>query len=172
MVRSIHLYLQFCDVNWMPRYKKGKPDLEKILKSLPQSLPNLQRLSIFIQGPITNYRTYSEVVSRITDVCYKLKSLKQVTVRLPRDNNYSYKGRPRHVAKVKQEIKTLLDDPDTPFTIVQPYYNTEQRCGDQADRETEYDCAWRIGTLYLGDERNSAVTETVNYAVFTEASDK
>ena len=162
-IRSLHIHFQFRELGpntllygaadalpcpWsLETFSTSSPSIAKAI----QSLPNLERLSVFIQGPLTTESTYRRILKSLRSIRHDMKSLNFMMVRFPRpfpDHGYQMRAQRRNqdprdlVEQVSRREKELNG-----FSIVQPLVELAQDVYDVADSDIESE--WRVGNIYM-----------------------
>jgi hypothetical protein len=166
-IRSIHYHWQFREPEYAKsRYPFDQDSLGMNLWLLnPTYMPQLDHLSIFIQGPLNLRETYRVVLSQISNLYAETASPppKSFTVRFPHPQLLNTPS-DMH----SQGLDKLLADPSIPFKIVRPTKSCQGTLADGLD--VGVDVGWRYGVLSLpteaGDEENQEAYMK-NYLVWT-----
>jgi len=165
-IRSLHIHFQFRELSQHGSLYAGADDLlcpwsietfttsassPSIARAI-QSLPNLERLSVFIQGPLTTESTYRRILWSLRSIRHDMKSLNFMMVRFPRPfPNHGYQMRttrwrnqdPRDLVEEVLRWEEELNG----FRIVQPTVELAQDVYDMADSDIESE--WRVGNIYM-----------------------
>lgn len=129
-------------------------------------MPQLEHVSIFVQGPLRYHETYEEIISMVKSTHTERASAlpKLLVLRLPHPMqpvlHHYYRGRDFH--------ETLRDP--TPFQIVMP---SEAPRRLLADTDVGADVGWRHGVVFLpSDEKKDGSSGFImrSYTVWTPMS--
>ncbi|KAF2649622.1 hypothetical protein K491DRAFT_762286 [Lophiostoma macrostomum CBS 122681] len=153
-IRSVHIHWQFREVKGRVLLG-GVGELGKSLQPLYR-LPNLENLSIFLQGPLADQLSYY-LLSDIFRYFHE-KTDKSFAARVPWPIPLA--GRDWEVDNVSWLVEKWAKE----MHIVQPPCRNEV---ERADRDTGFDTGWRVGTLLSVSQDGHHELETTNYAIYT-----
>ncbi|CAG5141526.1 uncharacterized protein ALTATR162_LOCUS961 [Alternaria atra] len=182
-VRSLHVHFQFRELNQHRRpleEQQGFPSPwslktfttcgnEPDIASAIGGFPDLESLSVFIQGPLTSEETYRQICGSLRSIQRDLRSLRFMMVRFPRPF-------PDEVVQLRAQydgqdpielVRRVLEKEEAEvrhgYRIVQPSLEPGQNAYDMADSDAE--SKWRVGTIYMQSSGEADGVATRNYAV-------
>ena len=180
-IRSLHIHFQFRELGQHQFLYAGADGLPSpwsietfttsgsspsIARAI-QSLPNLERLSVFIQGPLTTEITYQRIRWSLRSIRHDMKSLNFMMVRFPRpfpDHGYQMRTQRRNQDPRDLVEQVLRREEELEgFRIVQPPVELAQDVYDMADSDIESE--WRVGNIYMECKGVENGFATRSYAV-------
>ena len=167
-IRSLHIHFQFREINWEVRDDAAITEFRQLVENIDQTLPRLERLSIFLQGPLSRIDTYTCIGSLIDCLCQDIETLKYAIVRFP---EASWEKQPFRNKLKLENIYRLLDHDKIHFQIYVPRILYRQDRKDGTDQLTEYDSGWRVGYIYM-DGFPQINWRFITYAVFLGENSK
>lgn len=130
----------------------------------PTYLPQLDHLSIFIQGPLNRRGAYQSAIAdlRRLHAPNSPPPLKSFIVRFPHQQVLNTAAEIHH-----QGIDKLLADPSLPFKVMRPTPSCQGTVAD--DMDVGVDVGWRYGVLFLASKAEDGTSEPtmMNYLVWT-----
>lgn len=162
-IKSVHLHWQFREYPTSHARAPWNEDSFGMTVQLlaAQHMPQLDHLSIFLQGPLNRRDTCQTIIWHICNLQSESTSqqLKFFVVRFPYFwtswDNVQY----RH-----EDMEDLLTEPSLPFRIARPTGTSQ---GTLADLDTGVDVGWRYGVLFLPSGDGSSESTTRDYLVWT-----
>jgi hypothetical protein len=182
LIRSIHLHHRFRELEMVAMACGGglrdhfpPPGdhwtFAQLLRTVCGRLPNLENLSVFLQGPLMRLQTLTWVLNRLKEARRELESLKYMVVRFPR-LIADFTVRPERERFQNMEIKDALQRAQDLFHIVQPPVAPGLSEYDMADVDTGPGIGWKVGSLYTGIDKRSGTIESRNYAVLLQGAEE
>jgi len=165
-IRSLHIHFQFRELGqhkllydaayglpspWSIETFEASEPSPSIARAI-QSLPNLERLSVFVQGPLTTELTYQRIRLSLRSIRHDMKSLNFMIVRFPRpfpDHGYQMRTTRWRNQDPRDLIEQVLrwEEELNGFRIVQPSVELAQDVYEMADSDIESE--WRVGNIYM-----------------------
>ncbi|KAF2010511.1 hypothetical protein BU24DRAFT_472663 [Aaosphaeria arxii CBS 175.79] len=178
LITSLHVHFQFREFVYIWDTCPGRQDPDPynestfhlVCRQISQSMPNLRALSIFLQGPLVQPKTYDYISSCLTSMRDGLKDLYFMAVRFP------HLALEELVAAVSglyeddlRRTYQRLDSMRDRFHVLQPCVGNDRQQWEIADLDTGREKGWRLGTMYRISNLGLDSVEMRNYAIFTEA---
>lgn len=142
-----------------------------VCRHVSQSVPNLRKLSIFLQGPLVQPETYKQILWCLERMRGELKDLNLMAVRFPQLTLDSWLAAlparewEYHKFVTEANLASMRDH----FHVLQPPIGNGQQQWDMADLDTRKEKCWRLGTMYQIGNPGLDTLETRNYTIFTGA---
>jgi hypothetical protein len=172
LIRSLHIHYSFRELSSIAVNCQGERDhfppphddwtFAQLIRSICQRLPQLERLSVFLQGPLITFQSFGYVINRLREARRELKSLMFMAVRLPQPTADSVSARRRiQSLGINESLKRVQDS----FHLIQPPLAQGMSEYDMADMDTGPSVGWKVGSLYTCIDKQSRSIESRNYAV-------
>ncbi|KAH7382363.1 hypothetical protein DE146DRAFT_225247 [Phaeosphaeria sp. MPI-PUGE-AT-0046c] len=148
LIRSVHVHWQFRELSPIPGKWPWTDDIFSYdLRFLHEEfMPQLNCVSIFVQGPLHLGQTYKRILDIIKcRVVCPNRRLDHFVVRVP--NAMS----PSPWTLSIQELENLITVEDLEFSVVKP----AETAAEAGDADVGADVGWRCGTMFLPMEDES-----------------
>jgi hypothetical protein len=162
LIRSVHLHWQFREVIPSPGKCPWTQDIfDWDMRLLHEEhMPQLKRVSIFVQGPLHLQQTYRSILDTLqVRIASPNRPLEMLVLRVPNGVPSS------HWTFSVQEMENMIDAMSPVFSVVKP----AETAAEPVDADVGADVGWRCGTLFLsmGDGASGQVFRMRRYVVWT-----